>query len=169
MNKARSVPHRPGLPRQSSRRRGRTGLYVLAGSLVVKDGHFGSSSIAISKGHTEDITRAKRFANGRSATGSADAGRRIVQRSTRRRSRGRASNPKFRSPTPNGKYVFDFASCRSMWVTHTDAGKPDLELNIIGEQPKSCVIAYILEDAMEPGRLDTITAPSRMARKTGSN
>ena len=56
-----------------------------------------------------------------------------------------------------------------MWVTHTDAGKPDLELNIIGGQPKSCVIAYILEDAMEPGRLDTITAPSRMARKTGSN
>lgn len=56
-----------------------------------------------------------------------------------------------------------------MWVIHTDAGKPDLELNIIGEQPKSCVIAYILEDAMEPGRLDTITARSRVARKTGSN
>ena len=81
----------------------------------------------------------------------------------------RLQTRKFRSPTPNGKYVFDFASCRSMWVTHTDAGKPDLELNIIGEQPKSCVIAYILEDAMEPGRLDTITARSRMARKTGSN
>jgi hypothetical protein len=45
-----------------------------------------------------------------------------------------------------------------MWVTHTDAGKPDLELNIIGGQPKRCVTAYILEDAMEPGRLDTITA-----------
>jgi hypothetical protein len=42
----------------------------------------------------------------------------------------------------NGKYVFDFASCRSTWVTYNNGGKPDLELNI-GAQPNGCFIAYI--------------------------
>jgi hypothetical protein len=42
----------------------------------------------------------------------------------------------------NGKYVFDFASCRSTWVTYTSVGKPDLELNI-GAQPNGCFIAFI--------------------------
>jgi hypothetical protein len=42
----------------------------------------------------------------------------------------------------NGKYVFDFASCRSTWLTYTAAGKPDLELNIRA-QPSGCFIAFI--------------------------
>jgi hypothetical protein len=42
----------------------------------------------------------------------------------------------------NGKYVFDFASCRGTWVTSTAVGRPDLELNIRA-QPNGCFIAFI--------------------------
>ena len=168
--KARSAPHRPGLPRQSNRRRWWTGLLrTRSAELVTKDGPFRFWFNRDFQGSNGSYNEGRELANGRRATGSADARRRIIQRSTRRRSRDRASNPKFRSPTPNGKYVFEFASCRSTWIMHTDAVKPDLKLNIIGEQPKGCLIAYIPEHAMEPGRLDTVTARSRMARKTGSN
>lgn len=46
----------------------------------------------------------------------------------------------------DGKYVFDFESCRSTWVTHLDGQKPDLDLNI-GAQGDGCFIAYIPADA----------------------
>lgn len=50
----------------------------------------------------------------------------------------------------DGKYIFDFASCRSTWVTHTDTSKPDLELNI-GAKPEGCFIAHIPADAVNGG------------------
>jgi len=50
----------------------------------------------------------------------------------------------------NGKYVFDFASCRSTQVTHSVGGKPDLEL-AFGAQPAGCSVAYIPEEMMEHG------------------
>ena len=46
----------------------------------------------------------------------------------------------------DAKYVFDFASCRSTWVTHMDGRRPDLDLNI-GAQSDGCFIAYISVDA----------------------
>jgi hypothetical protein len=71
----------------------------------------------------------------------------------------------------DGKYVFDFASCRSTWVTHTDAGRPDLELNILGAQPKGCFIAYIPEDAMEHGAPGSYncTIPFQVGRRAFSS
>ena len=61
--------------------------------------------------------------------------------------------PEFKPEIPvryvEGKYVFDFSSCRSTWVTHNDAlGKPDVELNI-GAQANGCFIAYIPEASMK--------------------
>jgi len=48
------------------------------------------------------------------------------------------------------KYVFDFASCRSTWVTHTDGEKPDLDLNI-GAQSDGCFMAHIPADTVGHG------------------
>jgi hypothetical protein len=60
------------------------------------------------------------------------------------------ARPGFESEVPvkyiDGKYVFDFASCRSTWVTHLDGSKADLGLNI-GGQADGCFIAYIPADA----------------------
>jgi len=60
----------------------------------------------------------------------------------------------------DGKYVFDFASCRSTWVTHTDGQKADLDLNI-NAGPQGCFIALIPADpAGHEGNLDyTCTIP----------
>lgn len=51
----------------------------------------------------------------------------------------------------NGKYVFDFASCRSTWITHTNEGKLDLELNIRGFDPSACEVNYLPERFLEHG------------------
>jgi len=60
------------------------------------------------------------------------------------------TRPGFKPEIPvkyiDGKYVFDFASCRSTWVTHLDGSKPDLDLNI-GAQNDGCFIAHIPADA----------------------
>jgi hypothetical protein len=50
----------------------------------------------------------------------------------------------------NGKYVFDFASCRSTWITQTNTQDP-INLNIIGGFPYRCEISYIPESVLEHG------------------
>jgi hypothetical protein len=66
----------------------------------------------------------------------------------------------------DAKYVFDFASCRSTWVTHTDGQKPDLDLNI-GAQPGGCFIAHIPADATgREGNTDyTCTIPFQVGKR----
>jgi hypothetical protein len=49
----------------------------------------------------------------------------------------------------NGKYVFDFASCRSTWITETNAQDP-INLNIGGSSYR-CDITYIPESVLEHG------------------
>jgi hypothetical protein len=60
------------------------------------------------------------------------------------------ARPGFKPEIPlkyiDGKYVFDFGSCRSTWVTHVAGSKADLDLNI-GAQPDGCFIAHIPADA----------------------
>jgi len=48
----------------------------------------------------------------------------------------------------HGKYVFDFTSCWSTWVTQT--GGEDLNLNITGS-PYRCNIAYLPQHVIEHG------------------
>lgn len=50
----------------------------------------------------------------------------------------------------NGKYVFDFASCRSTWITQTNSQDP-INLNILGDNPYRCGISYIPESVLEHG------------------
>ncbi len=61
--------------------------------------------------------------------------------------------PGFRPEIPvsyqHGKYVFDFASCWSTWVTQT--GNEDLNLNIGLGSPYRCEIAYIPQHVLEHG------------------
>ena len=66
----------------------------------------------------------------------------------------------------DAKYVFDFASCRTTWVTHTDGNKPDLDLNI-GAQSDGCFIAHIPADAIgHEGNTDyTCTIPFQVGRR----
>ena len=66
----------------------------------------------------------------------------------------------------DAKYVFDFASCRSTWVTHTDGRKPDLDLNI-GWQSNGCFIAHVPADATgRGGSVDyTCTVPFRVGKR----
>ena len=45
----------------------------------------------------------------------------------------------------DGKYVFDFASCRSTRVAHRDGEKPDVDLNIVARS-SYCFIAHIPAD-----------------------
>jgi hypothetical protein len=49
-----------------------------------------------------------------------------------------------------GKYVFDFASCRRTQITYTEGGEPALELNI-NPGPDGCLYAYATEDEIEHG------------------
>ena len=66
----------------------------------------------------------------------------------------------------DGKYFWDFASCRSTWITHTDGGKPDLEFNVLAK-PDGCFIAYIPEQSMERGapRSYNCTVPFQTGRR----
>ncbi len=54
--------------------------------------------------------------------------------------------PGFRPEIPvsfiKGNYVFDFASCRTTLITHTDGDKVDVEL-AIGGYPSECQISYL--------------------------
>jgi len=78
--------------------------------------------------------------------------------------------PGFKPEVPvayvDAKYVFDFASCRSTWVTHTDGQKPDLDLNI-GARSDGCFIAHIPADAIgHEGNTDyTCTIPFQVGRR----
>lgn len=66
----------------------------------------------------------------------------------------------------DGKYVFDFASCRSTWVTHTDGRKQVLALNIVA-RTEGCFVAYIPEDVMgHGGAVDyTCTVPFQVGKR----
>ena len=66
----------------------------------------------------------------------------------------------------DGKYVFDFASCRSTWVTHTDGQKAALDLNIVWNAD-GCFIAYIPADTTgHQGNTDyTCTIPFQTGRR----
>lgn len=50
----------------------------------------------------------------------------------------------------NGKYLFDFASCRATQITVIEGGKPALELNI-NTDSSACLYAYSTEEQMENG------------------
>ncbi|MBV8898039.1 MAG: hypothetical protein JO051_16110 [Acidobacteriaceae bacterium] len=50
----------------------------------------------------------------------------------------------------NGQYRFDFASCRSSWITKADSPNP-IDLNILGGSPYRCEIAYIPQNVLEHG------------------
>jgi len=66
-----------------------------------------------------------------------------------------------------GKYIFDFSSCRSTWVTHTDGGKPDFELNI-GSYPEGCTVSYLPDDVLKHGGSGDYTCkiPFAVGKKT---
>lgn len=78
--------------------------------------------------------------------------------------------PDFRPEIPlayaGGKYVFDFAACRSTRVTHIRDGRADLELNIAA-QTDGCFVGYFPEAFIEHGGGDyyTCTIPFRVGRQ----
>lgn len=104
----------------------------LPGSLVVKDGPYRSW---FSEGHLE-------------AEGIYELGREVGQWNEC-------------DPYANGEYTFDFASCRSTWITQTSHPDP-INLNIIGTSPYRCEIAYTPQSILENGVRAIISAESRL-------
>jgi hypothetical protein len=67
----------------------------------------------------------------------------------------------------NGKYVFDFTSCWSTWVTHS--GQQEFSLNIGGYQPR-CEISYLPEHVMDHGGGNyTCEVPYSVGKRTLSS
>lgn len=123
---------------------------VLPGSLVVKDGPY---RFWFSEGHP-------------GPEGSYDRGREVgpwkecdrFDRCTQRlneavfpQEKARAAfKPEIPVWYAHGKYTFDFASCRSTWITQTVIPDP-INLNIGGGSPYRCEIAYIPQISMDQG------------------
>ncbi len=123
---------------------------LLPGSLVVKDGPYRSW---FSEGHP-------------GATGNYKEGRQVgVWKECDRFDRCKQTvyelvfpaekqRPGFKPQIPvsfvNGKYVLDFASCRSTWITQTNKQDPN-NLNILGGSPYRCEISYIPESVLQHG------------------
>ena len=62
----------------------------------------------------------------------------------------RAFRPEVPVSFQNGKYRFDFASCRSTWITHAIGNDP-IELNIGGSHKYNCVISIFQDSVMDHG------------------
>jgi hypothetical protein len=123
---------------------------VLPGSLVVKDGPY---RFWFSEGHP-------------GPEGSYDRGREVgpwkecdrFDRCTQRlneavfpQEKARATfKPEIPVSYAHSKYTFDFASCRSTWITQTVTPDP-INLNIGGGWPYRCEIAYIPQSSMDQG------------------
>ncbi len=121
---------------------------LLPGSLRVKDGQF---RFWFSEGHPGD---AGTYMDGRQVGPWKECSRfgkckHVVHEPIFSYERDRAG---FRREVPvsfqHGKYIFDFASCWSTWVTQT--GGEDLNLNI-GSSRYRCTIAYLPEHVIEHG------------------
>lgn len=123
---------------------------VLPGSLVVKDGPYRSW---FSEGHPggEGNYKEGRQVGIWEECDRFDRCKQIVYEPVFPEEKQR---PGFKPQIPvsfvNGKYVFDFASCRSTWITRTGAPDP-INLNIIGDSPYRCEISYIPESVLEHG------------------
>lgn len=122
----------------------------LPGSLVVKDGPY---RFWFSKGHpgSEGI-----YFNGREIGTWRECDRfdrctHLIHEAVFPEEKRR---PAFREAIPvryeQGKYVFDFASCRSTWVTKSDDPDP-INLNIGGDSAYRCQIAYLPESVARHG------------------
>jgi len=121
----------------------------LPGSLTVKDGPYRSW---FSEGHPGSV-------------GNYDKGREVgkwheCDRFDRCRTvlndaifPGEQKREEFKPQIPvsyeNGKYTFDFASCRSTWITQ-ETGKDPISLNIGGDGYR-CEISYLLQSVTEHG------------------
>jgi hypothetical protein len=55
-----------------------------------------------------------------------------------------------------GRYRFDFGSCRSTWVTH-EGGPESVSLNIGGGSPYRCVISWLPQQVMDHGGAGSYT------------
>jgi hypothetical protein len=125
--------------------------HVLPGSLVVKDGPFRFWFNRDFEGSTGNYGEGREIGKWKEC----DRFGRCQQKDYPAIYPDERQRPGFKPEIPvvyvDGKYVFDFSSCRSTWVTHKDAsGKPDVELNI-GAQANGCSIAYLPEAFMEHG------------------
>jgi hypothetical protein len=134
--------------------------HLLAGSLKVKDGLFRFWFSPDFQGS------AGSYAEGREigAWKECDRFGRCEQKQYPANHPEETQRPGYRPEIPvlfiNGKYVFDFSSCRSTWVTQTEGGTDVLALNISGFNPSTCEVNY-LPMGRDPGE-----SPIRLARRS---
>jgi len=123
---------------------------LLPGSLVVKDGPYRSW---FSEGHpgAEGVYKEGREVGVWKECDRFDRCKQTVYEPVFPEER---QTPGFKPQIPvsfvKGKYVFDFAPCRSTWITETDKQDP-VNLNIGHDSPYRCDITYIPQSVLEHG------------------
>ena len=125
--------------------------HVLPGALVVKDGPFRFWYNRNFQGAAGNYVEGRKVG----AWKECDRFGRCQERQYPPSETAETSRPGFKPEIPvsfaGGKYVFDFASCRSTWVTLTEGNAAVLELNILGYDPASCEVNYLPESFIEHG------------------
>jgi hypothetical protein len=122
----------------------------LPGSLKVKDGPYRSW---LSEGHPGEQGN---YSQGRKVGPWTECDRfdhckqMAYEMSEASEKRRKSFRPEIPLTYAKGKYIFDFASCRSTWVTQVTDGS-SLELNIYGMEPYRCQITYMPQHAMRNG------------------
>ncbi|MGA1991678.1 MAG: hypothetical protein ABSH46_11545 [Bryobacteraceae bacterium] len=140
--------------------------HVLPGSLAVKDGPFRFWFDPDFEGSSGDYSEGRQVGKWKEC----DRFGRCEQKDYPAIYPEEKQRPGFKPEIPvtyvEGKYIFDFASCRSTWVTHRDGGKADLDLNI-NALADGCLIAHIPADAAgHEGNADyTCTIPFQTGRR----
>jgi hypothetical protein len=141
--------------------------HALPGSLAVKDGPFRFWFNPDFEGSSGSYKEGRQVGKWKEC----DRFGRCVQRDYPSMYPEEKQKPGFKAEIPvtyvDGKFVFDFASCWSTWVTHRDGEKADLDLNIHA-QAGGCFIAHIPADAAgRQGNTDyTCTVPFQTGRRT---
>jgi hypothetical protein len=117
--------------------------HVLPGSLRVKDGPFRFWLSRNFQGAAGDFDEGREIGTWKEC----DRSGRCEQKAHTAVNADERERPGSRPEIPvsyaDGKYIFDFASCRTTWITQTDGEKPILELYVGANTAVGCQIAYI--------------------------
>ena len=123
---------------------------VLPGFLVVKDGPYRSWFSEDHPGATGEYVAGREVGTWKECD-RFDRCAQVMHEAVFPEEKKRASfKPEVPVSYQGGKYSFDFASCRSTWVTQTNSIDP-INLNISGGSDYRCVIAYFSESILKHG------------------
>ena len=122
----------------------------LPGSLVVKDGQYRSWFSEGHPGSVGNYSRGREVGSWKECDRFDHCDTRDYEEVFPEEKKRAAFRPLVPVTYQDGKFGFDFASCRSTWVTHTLGADP-IQLNIGGDSRYNCVISIFPRSVMEHG------------------